>query len=144
MKLSYQLICLSLASFHIGADAQSFSPSAGSMLSSTQDGMAALTAKQLEGFPIEYYPRMRWTDDFSVQVDSITIEGNTLMPTGKLELAVKGFVGKRLVVDRLSSVSAAVGKAYRDAGFRVKAYIPEQSFSRGRLVVQVIELSSYR
>jgi hemolysin activation/secretion protein len=36
-------------------------------------------------------------------------------------------------------VSAAIAKAYRDSGYRVKAYIPDQSFSRGRLVVQVIE-----
>ena len=66
------------------------------------------------------------------------------MPMDKLQLAVKGFVGKRIVVERLSSVSSAVNKAYRDAGFRVKAYIPEQSFSRGRLVVQVIETGAYR
>lgn len=144
MKRFTYLISLSLLTCHMGGHAQSFSPSAGSMLSSTQDSLAARENKQLEGFPIEYYPRMRWTDDFSVQVDSITIEGNTLMPTNKLQVAVKGFVGKRMVVERLSSVSAAVSKAYKDAGYRVKAYIPEQSFSRGRLVVQVIEVGSYR
>ena len=144
MKRLTYVLGLSLIACHMGAHAQSFSPSAGSMLSSTQETLAARENKQLEGFPIEYYPRMRWTDDFSVHVDSITIEGNTLMPTDKLQVAVKGFVGKRLVVERLSSVSAAVSKAYRDAGYRVKAYIPEQSFSRGRLVVQVIEVGSYR
>lgn len=135
-------IFLTLAACHLGAGAQSFSPTAGSLLSTTQEGTRARSEVPLEGFPIEYYPRMRWTDDFTVQIDSISIEGNTLMPTDKLQLAVKGFVGKRLVVDKLSSVSAAVGKAYRDSGYRVKAYIPEQSFSRGRLVVQVIEVAA--
>jgi hemolysin activation/secretion protein len=66
------------------------------------------------------------------------------MPVGKLQVAVKGYVGKRLMVNKLSAVSATVTKAYRDAGFRVKAYIPEQTFSHGRLVVQVIEAGSTR
>ena len=48
------------------------------------------------------------------------------------------------MVEKLSSVSAAVAKTYKDAGWRVKAYIPEQSFSRGHLIVQVIEAGSYR
>ena len=144
MKLSFSLICLAIALGPMGAQANGFSPDAGSLLSTTQDSLAGRGDKQLEGFPIEYYPRLRWTDDFSIHVDSIIIEGNTLMPMDKLQLAVKGFVGKRIVVERLSSVSSAVNKAYRDAGFRVKAYIPEQSFSRGRLVVQVIETGAYR
>lgn len=144
MKFSSHLICLSLAALPLAAGAQSFSPDAGSLLSTTQDSLSGRDERQLEGFPVEYYPRLRWTDDFSVQVDSITIHGNTLVPTEKLESAVKGFVGKRMVVQKLPNVSAAVNKVYRDAGFRVKAYIPEQSFARGRLVVQVIETGTYR
>ncbi len=144
MKFSSQLICLSLASLPLAVGAQSFSPDAGSLLSATQDSLSGRDERQLEGFPVEYYPRLRWTDDFSVQVDSIAIHGNTLVPTEKLESAVKGFVGKRMVVQKLPNVSAAVSKVYRDAGFRVKAYIPEQSFARGRLVVQVIETGTYR
>jgi hemolysin activation/secretion protein len=144
MKFSSQLICLSLAALPLAVGAQSFSPDAGSLLSATQDSLSGRDERQLEGFPVEYYPRLRWTDDFSVQVDSIAIHGNTLVPTEKLESAVKGFVGKRMVVQKLPNVSAAVNKVYRDAGFRVKAYIPEQSFARGRLVVQVIETGTYR
>lgn len=144
MKLSTQLICLTLAALPLAVGAQSFSPDAGSMMSTTQDSLAGRDERQLEGFPVEYYPRMRWTDDFSVQIDSIAIHGNTLVPREKLDLAVKGFVGKRLVVQKLPNVSAAVNKVYRDAGYRVKAYIPDQSFARGHLVVQVIETGSYR
>jgi hemolysin activation/secretion protein len=139
MKLSTSLIFLSLAAVHLAASANGFSPDAGSMLTNTQDGFAAREVKSLEAFPIEYYPRLRWTDDFSVKVDSITIQGNALMPADKLQVAVKGYVGKRLMVEKLSSVSAAVTRAYRDSGYRVQAYIPDQSFAHGRLVVQVIE-----
>lgn len=139
MKLSTSLIGLSLAAVHLVSSANGFSPDAGSMLTNTQDGFAAREVKSLEAFPIEYYPRLRWTDDFSVKVNSIAIQGNALMPTDKLQVAVKGYVGKRLMVEKLSSVSAAVTRAYRDSGYRVQAYIPDQSFAHGRLVVQVIE-----
>ena len=140
---TYCLLCaLALAS---GAtQANGFSPDAGSMMANNQDMLAARASTPPEGFPLEYYPKLRWTDDFSIQVDSITIQGNSLVQTNNLQVAVKGFVGQRLMVHKLSAVSAAVTKAYRDAGYRVKAYIPDQSFSRGRLVVQVIEAEPIR
>ena len=140
---AYCLLCaLALAS---GAtQANGFGPDAGSMMANSQDMLASRASTQPEGFPMEYYPRLRWTDDFSVQVDRISIQGNTLVTTDQLQMAVKGFVGKRLVVEKLSTVSAAVSKAYKDSGHRVKAYIPDQSFSQGRLVVQVIEAGPAR
>ena len=144
MKLSAYLTVLSLAAAHTAVSANGFAPDAGTMLSNTQDLMAAREGQALEAFPIEYYPRLRWTDEFSVRVSSIAIQGNALMPTDKLQVAVKGYVGKRLMVEKLSTVSAAVTRAYKDAGYRVKAYIPDQSFTNGRLVVQVIEGGSSR
>ena len=139
----YCLLC-ALAVASGAAKANGFSPDAGSLMANSPDPFAARASEQPEGFPLEYYPKMRWTDDFSVQVDSIFIQGNSLVPTNKLQVAVKGYVGKRLMVQKLSAVSAAVTKAYRDAGYRVKTYIPEQSFTGGRLVVQVIETGSLR
>jgi hemolysin activation/secretion protein len=144
MKLSNYLFSLSLLATPMLTHANGFSPDAGSMLSNTQDIMAAREGQAIEAYPIEYYPRLRWTDEFSMKVNSIAIQGNSLVPTAKLEAAVKGYVGKRLMVEKLSTVSAAVTKAYRDAGYRVRAYIPDQSFANGRLVVQVIESSAYR
>ena len=142
MKLTAQLF-VAASVLSSTAYAGGFSPDAGSMLANLQDRSMARSASAQEGFPLEYYPRLRWNDDFSVQVQSIAVEGNTLVPTAKLQVALKGFVGKRIVVERLNTVSAAVTKAYRDAGYRVKAYIPEQSFGQGRLVVQVIEAASH-
>ncbi len=144
MKLSNYLFSLSLLATPMLANANGFSPDAGSMLSNTQDMMSAREGQAIEAYPIEYYPRLRWTDEFSMKVNSIAIQGNSLVPTDKLQVAVKGYVGKRLMVEKLSTVSAAVTKAYRDAGYRVRAYIPDQSFANGRLVVQVIETNGPR
>jgi hemolysin activation/secretion protein len=144
MKLSNYLFSLSLLATPMLANANGFGPDAGSMLSNTQQMMSAREAPAIEAYPIEYYPRLRWTDEFSMKVNSIAIQGNSLVPTDKLQVAVKGYVGKRLMVEKLSTVSAAVTKAYRDAGYRVRAYIPDQSFANGRLVVQVIETNGPR
>ena len=144
MKLSLYLISLPLLAAPMLASANGFSPDAGSLLSNTQDSLAAREGQAIEAYPIEYYPRLRWTDEFSMKVNSIAIQGNSLVPTDKLQVAVKGYVGKRLMVEKLSSVSAAVTRVYRDSGYRVRAYIPDQSFANGRLVVQVIESSASR
>jgi hemolysin activation/secretion protein len=144
MRTSLTAASLLLALCQGHALAQHAVPNAGSLLANTPELGARTDAASPEGFPIEYYPRMRWTDDFSVQVDSIVIEGNTLVPTARLQAAVKGHAGKRLMVDKLSVVTSAVNRAYREAGFRAKAYIPDQSFGGGRLVVQVIEVGTLR
>ena len=144
MKHRTSLVGVALSLGCAWANAHGFAPDAGSLMATTQASLDDRAAQQLEGYPLEYYPKLRWTDEFSIRVASVSIQGNTLMPNDKLQLAVKGFVGKRLVVEKLSTVSAAVNKAYRDAGYRVKAYIPDQSFAHGRLVVQVIEAGNLR
>ena len=135
------LIACAVACFHNGAMAFGFSPDGGAMLHHMEQGVTAhqRQTQTVEGFPIEYYPSNRWTDNFSIQVDAVVTQGNTLVSDEVLQAAVKPHVGKRLSVQRLSSVTRLVEKAYRDAGHRAMAYVPEQSFARGKLVIQVIE-----
>lgn len=117
----------------------SMSPDAGAMLNQMEQSAAAREVKPVEGLPIEYYPRMRWTDEFSIQVDAIVMKGNTLVSEQKIQATLKNQIGKRIAVQRLSSITRLVEKAYRDAGYRAQAYVPEQSFAGGKLVIQVIE-----
>jgi hemolysin activation/secretion protein len=132
--VSVMLSCLPLL-----AMGTTVSPDAGAMLSNAEQGFAAHGSKPMEGLPLEYYPHLRWTDEFSMRVESIVLNGNALVPTPVLQEAVKGFIGKRVSMDRLSSITNVVMKTYRQAGYRAHAYVPEQSFSRGKLVIQVIE-----
>jgi hemolysin activation/secretion protein len=67
------------------------------------------------------------------------MKGNTLVSDQKIQAALKNQIGKRIAVQRLSSITRLVEKAYRDAGYRAQAYVPEQSFAGGKLVIQVIE-----
>lgn len=140
VHLTRPLLLASLtAALHGSTWAFGTSPDAGAILHHTEQGVAAHQSQNLEGFPIEYYPSMRWTDNFSIQVDAVVIQGNTLVSDAVLQAAVKPHVGKRVSVQRLSSVTRLVEKAYREAGYRAMAYVPEQSFARNKLVIQVIE-----
>jgi hypothetical protein len=67
MKRHIYLAMTTLVLAQGSANAGGFSPDAGSMLANTQSSLSAHTEKQLEGFPLEYQPKLRWTDDFSVQ-----------------------------------------------------------------------------
>jgi len=133
------LIASLTACVHSCVYAVGMSPDAGAMLQHTEQGVSAHQSQNIEGFPIEYYPSMRWTDNFSIQVDAVVIQGNQRVSDEVLQAAVKPHVGKRLSVQRFSSLTRLVEKAYRDAGYRAMAYVPEQSFARGKLVIQVIE-----
>ena len=112
----------------------------GAMLNLTEQGMVQHQGSRgTEGFPIEYYPGTRWTDHFSIQVDAVMVEGNSLVADDLLQAAVKPHIGKSISVHRLSVLTRLIEKAYRDRGHKAQAYVPEQSFARNKLVIQVIE-----
>lgn len=130
------------ASVHSLAMAGGITPDAGAMLGNAEGRVAMHQTQPVEGLPVEYYPRLGWTDDFSIQVQSVVVQGNAMLPNDKIQTYVKGFVGKRLSVERLSTVTNAVMRAYKEAGLKARAYVPEQNFARGKLIVQVIEVPS--
>lgn len=134
-----RLIVCAVACVHSAAMAFGMSPDGGAMLQHMEQGAAAHQNQALEGFPIEYYPSMRWNDNFSIQIEAVVTQGNTQLSNDALQAVLKTYVGKRISVQRLSTVTRVVEKAYRTAGFHAMAYVPEQSFARGKLVIQVIE-----
>lgn len=119
--------------------ASGWAPDAGAMMQAHESHVLAREAPAMEALPPEYNPRLRWNDDFSVRIESIQIVGNHLLPDSVLQEAVKSFKGKRLAVESVPRLARFVTKAYKDAGYRVKAYVPEQSFSDNRVFIQVIE-----
>lgn len=134
-----RMLLLALVFSHPVVMAFGISPDGGAMLHHMEQGLAAHQNKAVEGLPVEYYPSMRWTDHFSIQVEAVVTHGNTLVSDEKLQAAVKAHIGKRIAVERFSNITRLVEKAYRDAGYKAQAYVPEQSFARGKLVIQVIE-----
>ena len=85
--------------------------------------------------PPEIQPR----DGVTVAVRAFRFAGNTLLQADQLDAALAGFVGRELDFAGLQRASDAVAAAYRDAGWIVRVYLPEQDISAGVVTLQVVE-----
>lgn len=84
-------------------------------------------------------PAIQALDGMSVKVQRFRFAGNTLLTEQDLAPAVAEFLGLYLDLAGLQRATDAVAAAYREAGWMVRAYLPEQDISEGVVVVQVIE-----
>ena len=84
-------------------------------------------------------PEIQARDGVSVKVKTIRFAGNSLLGEPQLSKAVADFVNRELDFAGLQRVADAVAAAYREAGWLVRAYLPEQDISEGVVTVQVIE-----
>ena len=82
-------------------------------------------------------PEIQARDGMSVKVKTIRFAGNSLLGEPQLSAAVADFVNRELDFAGLQRVADAVAAAYREAGWLVRAYLPEQDISEGVVTVQV-------
>jgi hemolysin activation/secretion protein len=76
----------------------------------------------------------------SISVQSVRVEGNTLLPERVLAELTAGVAGSQRSIADLNQVAARIQNAYRDAGYGgVIAYVPEQEISGGSVVIRVVE-----
>lgn len=84
-------------------------------------------------------PEIKPQDGISVRVQSFRFAGNTLLGAEQLTPALSEFVGHQLDFAGLQRAADAVAAAYRDAGWLVRVYLPEQDVSEGTITLQVVE-----
>jgi hemolysin activation/secretion protein len=73
-------------------------------------------------------------------LNSLTVEGNTLLPQADLDALTASYVGKEVTFDDLSKAVDGINKLYREKGyFTSQAYIPPQNVAEGTVVIQVLE-----
>lgn len=75
----------------------------------------------------------------SIAVSGFVFVGNTLLSEAKLQAVVANYVGRNLTYAELQGVAAAVADAYREAGWVVRSYLPQQEVSNGRVSIQIVE-----
>ncbi len=75
----------------------------------------------------------------SIAVKAFRFAGNTLLSAEQLAPALAPFVGSTLDFAGLQRATDAVAAAYREAGWIVRAYLPQQDVSEGTITVQVVE-----
>ena len=75
----------------------------------------------------------------SVLVQGFVFAGNTLLSSEVLQAALAPFLNRNLDFAQLEAATQAVSARYKQAGWRVLAYLPRQEVEQGVVTVQVIE-----
>ena len=78
--------------------------------------------------------------DPSFNVFEFNVDGNTVLPKGKIEEAVYPFLGESKTIDDVEKARSALEKTYQEAGYlTVSVSIPQQEVNHGLVVLQVTE-----
>ena len=72
-------------------------------------------------------------------VRAFSFAGNKLVSADELAAAVQPFAGRELRFAELQSAAAAAAAVYRQRGWVVRVYLPEQDIADGRVQLQVVE-----
>lgn len=75
----------------------------------------------------------------SVTVKQFRFAGNTLISAERLARVVADYLGRPLDFADLQAAATAVANAYREAGWVVRAYLPQQEIVDGVVTIQVVE-----
>ena len=75
----------------------------------------------------------------TVTVKSIRFSGNKLLTSDFLGGVVQGYLNKPQSFSQLQEVAVAVATAYREAGWLVRTYLPQQDLTDGLLTIQIVE-----
>lgn len=84
-------------------------------------------------------PAMKPPAGMTVTVTAFHFAGNTLLTSEQLAPAVTEFLNRPLDFAELQKAAAAVANAYREAGWVVRTYLPEQDIKDGVVTIQVVE-----
>ena len=129
---------LAAMGWHVHSQAQSL-PDAGSLRQQIEQ-QRTLPLPQAAPQPrVAPPPEIKPHDGMSVRVKSFRFAGNTLLGAEQLTPALTEFVGRELDFAGLQRAADAVAAAYREAGWLVRVYLPEQDVSEGTISLQVVE-----
>lgn len=78
-------------------------------------------------------------DGLRVPVRAFRFAGNTLLDTAQLEAAVQPFAAQELNFSDLQRAANRVAAAYREAGWMVRVYLPEQDIANGVVTLNIVE-----
>ena len=112
---------------------------AGSLLRQTERDLAnPMPAPGLQA-PASGPSREAKPSDATVQVRGFTLVGNTLLSTEELRKALAPFTDRVMTLDQLREAADAVTSTYREAGWMVRAILPQQEIKDGIVTIQIIE-----
>lgn len=102
-----------------------------------QEQRQALPAKAAPQFALP--APMQSLGGATVTVKEFRLAGNTLLSNAKLLPAVAEYLNKPLDFAALQNAARTIATTYRNAGWVVRVYLPEQDITTGIVTIQVIE-----
>ena len=74
-----------------------------------------------------------------VSLSRFVIRGHTLLPEAELQAALAAYLGRPLTFSELEDAAAEVGQRFRDQGWTVRVFLPEQDIVQGVATIEVVE-----
>ena len=129
---------LALASFGVGAHAAT-APSAGAIQKQIEIA-PTLPTPPAASIALPQPEQQRSESSVEIDVRTVTIDGNTLLPSSTLQALLHDAEGHRWRLGQLQAMVARITDAYHRAGYPLAyAYIPAQQMQDGNLRVDVVE-----
>jgi len=130
-------LLLALMSVAQGANAQTL-PDAGMLRQQIEQGNKAF--QPMPSIPEKPAPApLQKLTGATLVVKAFKFSGNTLISSALLQSVVAPYLNRPLDFSQLQDAAAAVGKAYRDAGWIVRAYLPQQEIEDGVVTIEIVE-----
>lgn len=78
-------------------------------------------------------------DGVSLPVEHFQFNGFSVLKEQELQQAVLPWIGKKLTLPELKYITDLVAELYREKGYLVRAYLPEQNIDDGSVSIEIIE-----
>lgn len=113
-------------------------PDAGSLLQQIERDRTPVVppARRPDAAPV---PEFKPSGSLSVTVQRFEFRGHRLLGEAALQAAVAPWLARPLDFADLQRAVAAAAQAYRDAGWVVRAYLPQQEINGGTVTIQIVE-----
>ena len=92
-----------------------------------------------ETAPIEYKPLTPKPGQLSFVVKQFVFVGNSKLSNDDLQPVVADFIGKSITFDDLKLVTDAITEVYRERGWLVRVFLPQQDITDGTVTIRIIE-----
>ena len=82
---------------------------------------------------------MKSLSGVTLTVSEFRFSGNTLLSNEKLARVVAKYLNHPIDFNQLQAAAADIANAYREAGWVVRSYLPEQDIKSGIVTIQIVE-----
>ena len=140
-KLKHKLLLCQLILIGFGSSSAlaQIAPNAGAL----QQELDLQRQREAPPMPAPFYSKPRINEAPStlpkITVSTFSFDGNTLLPTDKLQEIVRPLLNRTIDFEQLQSATAVIENAYSSAGYLANVTVPPQQIKDGQVTIKIIE-----